>query len=472
VGADFAALNVALSSLYAQRRGLEVTGQNVANANTAGYSRQRVVLNSVGGSVVPAIFATSTGVGEGVRYSSTERVRDMFLETRSIAEHGALAKNRGDQQVLFRIEQMFGEPGDNGLQSMLGQFWNGFDDIANHPEDMAARAQLLQRAQTLVTGFHQIGTSLEAQWGSYREQLSAVVDEVNATAANVASLNEAILAASRAGLSPNDLMDRRDLLVQKLADLTGVTTRQGDDGVVDVYLGGTALVRGSRAELLKVSGGTTFDGVGDPSVTPQAGTVSVQWAKDSYPVTLSGGSTAALTNALNSTIPSYRFRLDAIASDLVDAVNDLHVQGFGLDGVAGGNFFAIDDPSRPMTTLKVAITDPTNIAASGIGGGPNHDGSIALKLAELAGKGPDQDYRKLIVGLGVDSQTAQRRAEIQQSIADRIDAYRDADSGVNLDEEMTNMVAYQQAYNAAARFLTTIDEMLDTLINRTGLVGR
>jgi flagellar hook-associated protein 1 FlgK len=125
-----------------------------------------------------------------------------------------------------------------------------------------------------------------------------------------------------------------------------------------------------------------------------------------------------------------------------------------------------------MASLTVAITDPTKIAASANAGGPNHDGGIALKLAELAGKGPDLEYRKLIVGLGVESQTAQRRAEIQQSITDRIDAYRDADSGVNLDEEMTNMVAYQQAYNAAARFLTSVDEMIDTLINRTGLVGR
>ncbi len=476
MGAEFAGLNIALSSLYAQRRGLEVTGQNIANSNTEGYSRQRVTLNSVGGSVIPAVFSSPTGVGEGVRYSATERMRDSFLEMRSLTEHGALSQALTSQQVFARVEQAFGEPGSTGLQAQLGDYWNAWDDVANHPEDIASRAQLIQRAQTLVTGFQQAGAALATQWTATREQLSAVVEDINSTATSVAALNEAILAASRAGLSPNDLMDQRDLLVQKLADRTGVTTRLGDDGVVDVYLGGTALVRGSHAEALKVAGAGTFDQVTVPAAGPGS-TVSIQWAKDGYPVSAVSGQTGGMLKALNDTLPSYRDGLNKIVVQLATDVNAVHTAGFDMNGAQGVDFFTFDPTQPPSTaTLRLNVTDPSLIAASGVGDPstptPNHDGSNAIKLAELAGKGADLAYRKLIVSLGVESQSAQRRAEIQTSITARVDASRDADSGVNLDEEMTNMVAYQQAYNAAARFLTTVDEMLDTLIGRTGLVGR
>jgi flagellar hook-associated protein 1 FlgK len=172
---------------------------------------------------------------------------------------------------------------------------------------------------------------------------------------------------------------------------------------------------------------------------------------------------------LNTTLPSYRRQLEDVVTELASSVNDLHSNGFDLDGSPGKPFFTIT--GSPLAGLEVAITKPAEIAASA-SATSKLDGSIALRIAELSGKDADFSYRKFIVGLGVETQTAQRRAEIQQAITDRIDAYRDADSGVNIDEEMTNMVAYQQAYSAAARFLTAVDEIIDTLINRTGHVGR
>lgn len=483
MGADFAGLNIALSSLYAQRRGLDVTGQNIANVNTAGYTRQRVVLAPAGGSTVPSVFSTPNGIGEGVQYSATDRLRDAFLEVRSITEHGTLAQALTTQQVFARVEQAFGEPSDTGLQAQLGAYWNAWDDVANHPEDPGARAQLIQRAQGLVTGLTQANTALASQWSSTREQLSAVVDDVNSTAASVASLNQQILSATKAGLSPNDLMDQRDLLVQRLADLAGVTARPGDGGVVNVFLGGTALVNGNRAEKLQVSGATTFQAVPDPATNPTSPAVYLSWAKDGYPAAISSGQTGGMLTALNGTLPSYRYALDKVVTKLVTDVNAVHAGGtdsngvvhaggFDMSGTAGTSFFTIGDPANPTASLRLTFTDPALVAASGKAGGPNHDGSNAVTLANFAGQGADRDYRKLIVALGVESQTAGRRAEIQAAITTSVDAAREANSAVNIDEEMTNMVAYQQAYNAAARYLTSVDQMLDTLIKSTGLVGR
>lgn len=459
---SFSGLSTALSALYAHRRGLDLTGQNVANANTDGYSRQRLDMRSAGASAVPAMWAVSRHVGEGVTIAGVQRLRDSFLESRAHTEHGRSALLTGQQSTLARIEQTFNEPSDTGLQGQLADFWAGWADVANHPEDLAARSQLLQRAATLTDTFRRSSAALDGQWTTQREQLATTVATVNTTATNVAELNQAIRRAEQAGVSSNDLKDQRDLLVMSLADLTGGTVRSGEDGVVDVYLGGTALVRGDRAEALAVTGATELIGeAADP--------VRVVWAKDGYPTTISAGTAGAIVDALDITIPDYRNRLDGLAADLAGRVNAQHVTGYDLDGNSMVSFFA----GTTAESLTVTISDPRRLAASDLPGGV-HDGANADRLARIGQDpvGPDQDYRQFVVELGVQAQTVNRRVEIQAAVTTQVDAARDAQAGVNLDEEMMNMLAFQHAYDGAARVLTTIDQALDTLINRTGIVGR
>jgi flagellar hook-associated protein 1 FlgK len=453
----FSGLHVGLSSLYAQRRGIELTGHNVANSNTEGYSRQRVALEANAGPRTPALHSVWHGGGNGVTVAGVQRIRDGFLESRALKERGTEAELRGGQVLLSRVEGILAEPSDAGIQSQLSDFWAGWDDVANHPTDLAARSQLLERAQTLAHGLNTAVDRIDAQRGASQEQLTAAVELMSATAAAVADFNKAIQSASRARLSTNDLSDQRDLLVQRLGSMAGVTVLAGEAGSVDVLLGGRALVSGTSTEALQAQ-----------QSAAAVGASSVQWASDGAPAPV-GGDAGGLVQGLNVVLPRYREGLVAIAAQLDKDVNAQHTAGFDQDGLAGDPFFALDATGR----LGVALPDPRKVAASSAPGG-DAGGGNALKMAGFDGAagGPDAAYRQLVVQLAVDAQSANRRVDIQANILSQIDAAREADSGVNLDEEMTNMLAFQRAYEGAARFVSAVDQMLETLINRTGLVGR
>jgi flagellar hook-associated protein 1 len=562
---DFSGLQTALSALYAQRRGLELAGHNVANANTEGYSRQRVNMTSVGAPAVPAFWSKWEGDGQGVRVTDVTRFRDQFLEIRAALEHGASGLLDRVRNVLEQLETAFGEPSDVGIQSQLNQLWTGWDDVATHPGDTASRTQLLERAATLANSFNSLGTQMTQLRSSTINELGSMVADVNAKSSTIAQLNEAIKNRVTAGLSANDLLDQRDLLANQLAGQIGATIRPGDDGQITISVGGTPLVYADHAEQL------TLDS--------SAATVVVRWQKDNFPAAISSGEVGGMLQAVNQTIPTYLAGLDAIAVKLRDDVNGMHsaiggtiaagaqdlsaagnlqfqialngggyatatvagadwsgaggaaalqtaLQGsidtaigagkatvavtggagqplsvtvtpdgtntllvkangtntgfasllgdtaMGLDGVGGRSFFTGTSASTLALSADVQ-GQPSAVAAARAGKGAL-DGSLALDMAELSASttGADANYRAYIVGLGVDSQTTQHRSDIQNKTRDQIDDARMAQSAVNVDEEMVNLVQFQRAYEASARVMTTIDQMLDTLVNRTGAVGR
>ena len=464
----FSGLNIGLSSLYAQRRGLELTGHNIANANTEGYSRQRVRLQGEGGPVTPAMHSVYDGAGNGVTVVDTQRLRDGFLEARSVLERGTDGALRARQAAYARLEGVLQEPSASGLQSQLDDFWSGWDDVANSPADLAARSQLLERAGTLATGLNGAAERLERQWSGSREQLVATIAEVNATAVAVADFNKAIGSAVQAGRSANDLMDRRDLLIQQLAEKVGVTTRSGAHGTTDVALGGFELVSGRTSQRLEVAGGTSLVAVA-PAPPATAAPVTVTGGGSPLPV---GGTAGGLLSELGDVLPPFHAELAQVARVLRDRVNDQHAAGFDQTGAAGAAFFSIDGTTG---RLIVQVSAPAQVAASAANGTGTGDrgGANAVAMAELSTGtgGPNEVYRKLIIRLGVQAQSANRQVDIQANILAQVDAGREAEAGVNLDEEMSSMLAYQRAYEGAARFVSAIDQALDTLINRTGRVG-
>ena len=465
----FSGLNAATTALWANRRALDVTGQNIANVNTEGYSRQRVDLQAIGGSVVPAFYSTSPGIGSGVSADNVTRIRDAFLEGRGHIETANSARMTVEVDAYGLVEQAFREPGKTGIQSLLSDVWNGWEDVANNPKDDAARAQVLQQLGTLVGGIHFSQESLGAQWGQTRENLGVLVKDVNASAATIAELNKAIKGAHQSGLPANDLTDQRDLLIMKLAGQVGATVRPGEDGVLDVIVGGMSLVAGSSASKLAI------DDVTDPT-KPQVVT-----AVGGYPVR-AGGTAGGQMNVLGTIIPGYRAALDGIAKNLVDTLNAQHQSGWDRNGAAGKPILSGTD----ATNIGVAISKPEEIAASSVGVPPtvppappavpvpSLDKGNADKIAAMRNLplGTDSNYRKMIVELGVQASVANRNLGIQAVITTQVDAARESVAGVNLDEEMTNMLSFQHAYAAAGRMVTAIDETLDVLINRTGLVGR
>lgn len=476
MGSTFSGLSTALSSLYTHRRALDVTGQNVANANTEGYSRQRVDMEALSGMPVPALHSVWDGAGAGVGTAGITRLRDAFLESRGRAEHAYSSYLGAQNEVYVRLEGVFAEPSDTALASQFDDFWAGWSDVANQPGNEAVRTQLLQRGAVVADGLRAAYGALDSQWTTLRTQVDAYVTDVNSAADAVAQLNQAIMQQQAAGLPTNELADQRDLFLMELAELTGATAVSRDDGTVDVYVGGSSLVTGQVARHLVAVGAEQMD---DQAADP----VGYRWGSDTGPVaSVTGGRLAAALDTLSGTIPGYVTALDAVAQALVDRVNDVHDNGYDLNGDPGGAFFAVSalPGVGAARSIEVVITDPRKLAAAttnqviaGVTSGTLDGGNAAaLAAVATAADGPDAGYRALVVGLGVATQTSQRRSEIQSRVAADMDVLRSASAGVNIDEEMTNMIAFQRGYEAASRVLTSIDEMLDVLINRTGLVGR
>jgi len=477
---SFSSLSVALSSLYAQRRGLDVTGQNIANANTEGYSRQRVDLAAIGAPAVPAMWSTWQGAGGGVTVQGLTSMRDAFLEARGRDSHSQLALVNTASQTLNQVQQLFPEPGPNGLQASLSNLWSGFADLANRPGDSAARTQVLQNATGASNWLNQAHTALASQWTAIHDQTITLASEVNTAAQGIADLNQAIQQAVQGGLPANEMVDQRDLLAMKLADLVGATARPGQNGMLDILVGGGSLVLGNVVQTIGVSAAPVR-----LENTNAASQVQLVWTKDNQPLTVSSGQAGAMLNAMNTVLPGYSTRLDNVAANLATTVNTQLLAGFDQNGNPGVALFSSGAAVPPITAenISVAITNPALLAASGVVTPPippsvtpvgNLDGSNASKLANFASltTGPDAIYRQLVVDLAVVTQGASRQLDSQRAITSQIDGARDSHAGVNIDEEMTNMITFQRGYEAAARLMTVVDSTLDTLINRTGLVGR
>jgi flagellar hook-associated protein 1 len=463
----FSGLSGALSSLYAQRRGLDVTGQNIANANTDGYSRQRVNMQAVGGAVVPAIFSTPDGSGGGVTIKGVDRIQDTFLETRTRFEHAQNTYLADQNSVYARIEETFGEPSDTSLQAQFADLNGAWHDLADQPGDAAARTQVLARATTVVDTLHATNAALGSLYSTTREQFDAYTTDVNATAVQVAQLNKSIVVANQTGLPSNELADQRDGLILHLSQLTGATGLARPDGSMDVFLSGSALVNGTNARQVVGSGASELS---NNPIDP----VKLQWADNGTPAGSDSGQLASMLQTLNTTLPNYDALLNQVAATFASTVNTQHTAGYDLNGAAGTALFdSTNGLSIDAENITVAITDPTLLAASatsGASGTGTLDGSNANALTRLANApgGADETYRQLIVNLGVAAQSADRRASLQATTTDDVDSARQAQTGVNLDEEMTNLMSYQRAYQAASRVISTIDATLDTLINHTG----
>jgi flagellar hook-associated protein 1 FlgK len=462
MSSSFGSINTALTGLYANRRGLDVSGQNIANANTQGYTRQRVNMQSVVGGSSAAMYARSDGLGDGVEVTNVQRLRNEFLEGRGHTEHATGSYLTNQASIYNAIEDSFGEPNDTALQAQFHDMWGGWADVANAPNDSAARSALLQQSATVVDGLHSAYGSLAAQWKDLRGEASAFSAEVNQTATAIAELNKNIVLAKASGATVNELEDQRDLHVMHLAEMVGATASKRPNGAVDVFIGGANLVSEFTPRALEVKGAQRLEDQATDGV-------QLQWKDTGAPAT-AGGRMGAMVDALTGVIPGMVGKLDGVAKNLADTVNAAHTAAYGLDGVTGRPFFS----GTTASTIAVAIPmdKPEQVGAAPTAG--TFDGSVADLLSRSGEQpnGPDKAYQNMIADLGVASQTSGRRADIQGNITLQIDSAREAEAGVNLDEEMTNLLTFQRGYEASSRVLTTIDSMLDQLINRTGLVGR
>lgn len=469
---EFSAIQSALSGLLAHRRAIDVIGQNITNVNTEGYTRQRVDLAAVGSSVGSARWSTYQAFNGGVTIEGINRIRDQFLDVRQRREAAADAAASQQATILSSIEGLMPEPSTTGLSAQLAAFWGAWDDAAANPASIPARSAVLSQAATLAQTFTSLSTALTDYRSGLLTSLQTAVAQINSDAGEVAQLNGAIQKAVAAGGDANDLRDRRDLLVDRITSATGASVIQRSDGTVSLSIGGNQLVSGDRVNNLSA---VMVGPLPSPLNTVPMQNVSLQWA-DGSAVTSTGGQLSATLTGLNNTVPRWLSELDGVAGALVSQVNALHTTGHGLNTVTDINLNFFDPAATTAATISLSsdVSGQPSRLALAAGGTGTLDASLANRIAALGDSttGPDALQRSLSGRLGIEVSTARNRADVQSKVAQQATQARTSYQGVNLDEEMTSLVMSQKAYEASARVLTAVDEMLDTLINRTGLAGR
>jgi flagellar hook-associated protein 1 FlgK len=428
-------LQTALRGLLAQQRGLDVTAHNLANANTVGYSRQEAALVASDPlSLSAGQLANGAGafLGTGVEVEAYRRLRDTFLDVQYRGQAMTLASNETSARALGTIEAGLNEPGDGGISALLNQYWSAWGDVANYPESQPARQALIGRADALATAIRTLDARLNAVAAEASAEYTAITGPsgpITAAANEIQRLNVMIESAVRSGRAPNDLLDRRDVLLDELSGYAQVSVTDLGGGLIRVNLGDAAL--------------PLVDGTNPPN-----------WPQT---LTAPGGRLGALLE-LGPRTAGYRAQLDAFAAELVQSVNAIHSPPDFFTATAG------DEASDIAVAVTAATVRPGSTTAPGAN-------DLARQLLALRGKLADQRYADLVGKIGADAASINRQLETSQALVDAAETRRQEVSGVAMDEEVTNMIRFQRGYQASSRAMTTVDEMLDVLINRTGRVG-
>jgi flagellar hook-associated protein 1 FlgK len=487
---SFGGLNTAYTGLVAARKGLEVVGQNIANANTQGYTRQRISTSAVDAISRVGLVSAGVQVGQGVTVDGVTRLGSAQLDAQvrssaAVAGYSAVRAN-----ALTAVEGSMNEPGANGLSAQLDEFWAGWQDVANAPGENAPAGVLLGQAGALTTRIAQGYQAVATQWSITRGSVDGMVTEINGAAAQVAALNVQIRnEQSAGGGGGNELVDQRSSLTTALAALTGGRVVDRGDGTVDVLVGGNALVSGNSAQKLVAVGAT--------SMTAPGGAPHVEWAvHPGLAVGVDGGELAGAISLLapavtsgagagtGGTLAEAAESYSTMATQLATKVNAIYSQGTN-SSLPNGPFFAVATGVPAATGLsvvpKTAAELSTGLAANGA-----LDGSIGDELAQLgAGRAvasagppvsylqsPSTDWSNFVTSFAVTTRTEVQHATLADITSTAAAGAQLSNASVDLDEENVNLLMFQHAYQGAARVMTAVDQMLDTLINRTGLVGR
>ncbi|MBO8173149.1 MAG: flagellar hook-associated protein FlgK [Bacillaceae bacterium] len=513
----FHGLEVSKRALFTQQNALYTTGHNISNANTEGYTRQRVNMTATNPLERPAWNrSTAPGqLGQGVEVQEIQRIREEFLDIQFRGENKKLGYYEMTSDTLDKIQRILNEPSDDGLQSVIDQFWQSWEDLSKEPSSQAAREVVIRRGIAVAETFSYINQSLQDLQQDLNDVVRVKVSEINSYARQISELNQQITKSVSIGDQPNDLLDKRDLLLDKLSELVNVQTVKYDNGSIDVLIGDNQTL---------VEGQTAIPVTADPDPANNG----------FYAVKLGGGDLELESGSLYGTIQSrgyvedgqpkgiiveFQHRINQLAVHFTQELNAVHESGLNLDDVNGGKYFGATDPALQPDSLKFFVDrstyeatkdetpptfiDPTSAfeimvnpeiqnntnkvaAATPSSSHPDGssyagDGSNALKIAELKqlsitieGENTtfDDYYRYTLSRLGVQAQEAIRMRDNTELLLGSVEEKRQSVSGVSLDEEMSNMIKFQHAYNAAARMVTALDEVLDKVINGMGVVGR
>ena len=457
---NFSAFEIGRRALNANQLGIDVTGQNIANVNTPGYTRRRVEL-------VESAYQGIHGfaIGTGVTIAGVHSFRDLFIQSRIQTETGIAGRLTAERDALAPVETALQGTESGGLQSSINAFFGAFRDLEANPNSGPLRALAGQRGAALANAFHGTRERLSDIRATIDAQLRSTVDQANGLSNEIATLNDKIRSTEAAGAEASNFRDQRDVAVNKLAELTGTRTTQNGDGTYTLTLAdGRPLVTAGTAHKLEVTD------------TPPLGLAEI--TLDGETAVFGEGAIAGLKNAITE-VTKQIDDLDSLAASIVDRVNTLHTSGTDLDGNPGVNFF---DPTPPVDASTISVNaailaDPRLVVASPLTQ-PGQTGTVAGEIANLltdknstAGTRTgsfSSIYSSMISDAGERIASADNALQTQAAILSQATAQRDAVSGVSLDEEAINLLQYQKAFEAASRFIKVADEMTQMILSLAG----
>lgn len=454
MGGLLGTLGIATNALMADQGALEVTSNNIANANTPGYTRERADLTEQ-----TPIHLGSLLFGQGVTLQDIQSIRDPVLELRIQQE----TQNQGQIGAFLggmnQVQSVFNEAQGVGLQSVLSQFFNSLQALSTNPTSIPLRQGVLSAAQNLVNTFHQESSSLTQVKNGLNQTVTQDVSQVNQLTSQIAQVDGQISSLQDQGQNAGSLVDQRTQLVNKLSNLIGLSVTNNVSGTYTLATqNGSLLVVGNQNFSLQ----TQLDGA--------SGTQHIYSQGKDITSSITEGALGGLTQARDQAIPSVESSLDNMAAGLVSAFNTQHTAGFDLSGAAGGNFFTpLSGTAGAASQITVAITDPAKIAASSDGTAGSNGNALALSAIQsqpiVSGQGITDYYSNLVNNIGNQISFANNNQQSEAALLQQLQNQRSSISGVSVDEEAANLVLYQQAYEASAKVASVVDQLIQTTIS-------
>lgn len=518
----FHTLEIGKRGITAQQLSIATTGHNITNANTEGYSRQ--VARHVAARPIdyPGIHNNSklpNQMGMGVEIESIKRVRDFLLDIEYRNQNTTASAWKVQQETLSNIEGIFNEPSEDSLASSVSEFWNAWQLLSKNPgnSDLSSRTVVQQKAIALTETFSHIAKQLDTLSSNITERINVKVSEANNMIGQIADLTQMIRRIEGLGDNANDLRDKRDLLVDNLSGLGNVQVTETLDDY-QVTFGGEVVVDNMDSTQITLNSlGNLTDGeikgyidsrdIHVSNYREQLDILANTIANGPVEVTLPAGTIlpVGVTISGAATDPANPRKLLNDTKYTVNGLNGLHSLGYNLQEPAqsGISFFVTSDGTTTITADNMRVNqlikdDVKNIAASmrtesrtmangsAVEMALQGNGDMALLIASLnekvysftqpdalTGNATISGYlQSVIANLGTDADHATKMVENTNLLMSHANSLRQSVSSVSLDEEMADLIRFQQSYNASSRVITTIDEMLDKLINGTGVVGR
>lgn len=434
----FGMMNSSTTGLMTSQAAINVTGNNIANVNTTGYTRQRVTV----GNARPIYMNGMGYLGTGVQIKDIQRIRDQHLDVQLRNETSTLKEFEAKEEIMNELEIIFNEPSETGLNKMMTEMWNAWEELSKNADNSTMQTLVKENSKAVADQLNHFTTLLnktvegiESRQDSESEVAANIITQIN-------EVNNLLVNAYKMDptKSPNELLDQRDLLTQQLSEYMPIEVTINDNHTIEV----TTLVQGQATDVL------ALDKQGIKDMIPDLKTGSLKGFED-----------------CKTYVNDYQKQLDEYTVALTDAINKIQVDN-------GGEPIFTLDPNNPAGTVAL---NPNlgNIVAGTTGPG---DGSIALEILKLRDEPVtiggvttkfDQYYKDLIGDVGVKSQHAQSMVEGQKTLISYLEERQESVSGVSIDEEVVNLVQFQKAYDANAKVIATITEMLDTIINRLGV---